>query len=59
MEHGERHEARLVVAVDHNLDQFEGIFDQVGNHEGVLGEETEICVGSPFGGPKLKIRYKR
>jgi hypothetical protein len=29
----------------------------VGNDEGVLREETEVCVGAPFGGAQLDKRH--
>jgi hypothetical protein len=33
--------------IDCDLDQLERIYDQVGNDEYVLGEETEVCIGAP------------
>jgi hypothetical protein len=33
--------------IDCDLDHLERIYDQVGNDEYVLGEETEVCLGAP------------
>jgi hypothetical protein len=52
----ERNETRrsyVVIFVDCDLDQFERIYDQVGNDEYVLREEAEVGIGAPFGIRKL------
>jgi hypothetical protein len=41
VEHAKKHEAGLVIAIDHDLGYFERFLNQVGDHEGVLREETE------------------
>ena len=54
-EFAERNEARNAVTfLECNLDHFERILYQVRNDKYVLREETEVCIGTPFGVLKLK-----
>jgi hypothetical protein len=45
--------SHFVILIDRDLDQFERIYDQIGNDEYVLREETEVGISAPFGVRKL------
>ena len=42
----------MVSSIDDDPDNFERVLE-VGNDEGVLSEETEVSVGTPFRGAQL------
>ena len=47
-----------VIIIDHNLDYFERISDQIGNYKGVLREVAEMFICSLFGCRELNIKYQ-
>jgi hypothetical protein len=57
-ERNETRWSRVVIFIDCDLDQFERIYDQIGNDEYILREETEVGISAPFGVRKLDTIFK-
>ena len=55
VEYAERDEARVIVVfVDDDSHDLEVVLEEIGNDDCILREETEVGVGTPFGGAQLE-----